>query len=141
MSTRCAILAAIVAVLGGNHRATAHDAREQEGHGSVMHQNERICTHASGRHRVEGSFVALRDGQVQVRKHDGELFDIKHHLAPVHLEKTIGKGLPIAYALDGYPIFGYDEPDGSKVKRLDTFNRHEDDERRYHYHATKPTRT
>ena len=35
--------------------------------------------------------------------HCGRADDYHYHLAPVHLEKTIGKGLPIAYALDGYP--------------------------------------
>ena len=45
--------------------------------------------------------------------HCGRADDYHYHIAPVHLEKTIGKGLPIAYALDGYPIYGYDEPDGS----------------------------
>ena len=35
------------------------------------------------------------------------------------------------------PIYGYDEPDGSKAERLDAFNGHEDAEKHYHYHATK----
>ena len=55
----------------------------------------------------------------------------------MHLEKTIGKGLPIAYALDGYPIYGYEEPDGSPVVGLDAFNGHKDMNGNYHYHATK----
>ena len=33
--------------------------------------------------------------------HCGRADDYHYHLAPVHLEKTIGQGLPIAYALDG----------------------------------------
>ena len=55
----------------------------------------------------------------------------------MHLEKTVGKGLPIAYALDGYPIYGYKEPDGSKVTNLDPLNGHKDAKGQYHYHATK----
>ncbi len=69
--------------------------------------------------------------------HCGRADDYHYHIAPVHLEKTIGKGLPIAYALDGYPIYGYDEPDGSPVVGLDPFNGHKDKNGNYHYHATK----
>ncbi|MCX7418939.1 MAG: YHYH protein [Planctomycetia bacterium] len=69
--------------------------------------------------------------------HCGRADDYHYHIAPVHLEKTIGKGLPIAYALDGYPIYGYDEPDGSPVVGLDAFNGHKDKSGNYHYHATK----
>ena len=69
--------------------------------------------------------------------HCGRADDYHYHIAPVHLEKTVGKGLPIAYALDGYPIYGYDEPDSSKVVGLDAFNGHKDKQGNYHYHATK----
>ncbi|MBS0204172.1 MAG: YHYH protein [Planctomycetes bacterium] len=69
--------------------------------------------------------------------HCGRADDYHYHIAPVHLEKTVGRGLPIAYALDGYPIYGYDEPDGSKVTGLDAFNGHKDARGNYHYHATK----
>ena len=69
--------------------------------------------------------------------HCGRADDYHYHVAPVHLEKQVGKGMPIAYALDGYPIYGYTEPDGSPVKGLDAFNGHEDADGNYHYHATK----
>jgi hypothetical protein len=69
--------------------------------------------------------------------HCGRADDYHYHIAPVHLEKQVGKGSPIAYALDGYPIYGYTEPDGSPVKGLDRFNGHEDADGNYHYHATK----
>lgn len=69
--------------------------------------------------------------------HCGRADDYHYHIAPVHLEKTVGKGLPIAYALDGYPIYGYEEPDGSPVVGLDAFNGHQDKTGNYHYHATK----
>lgn len=69
--------------------------------------------------------------------HCGRADDYHYHIAPVHLEKTVGKGLPIAYALDGYPIYGYEEPDGSPVVGLDAFNGHKDKNGNYHYHATK----
>jgi phosphatidylethanolamine-binding protein (PEBP) family uncharacterized protein len=69
--------------------------------------------------------------------HCGRADDYHYHIAPVHLEKQVGKGMPIAYALDGYPIYGYTEPDGSPVKGLDRFNGHERADGNYHYHATK----
>lgn len=69
--------------------------------------------------------------------HCGRADDYHYHIAPVHLEKQVGKGMPIAYALDGYPIYGYTEPDGSPVNGLDRFNGHEDAGGAYHYHATK----
>lgn len=69
--------------------------------------------------------------------HCGRADDYHYHIAPVHLERQIGKGMPIAYALDGYPIYGYDEPDGSPVKGLDACGGHEDAAGNYHYHATK----
>jgi Raf kinase inhibitor-like YbhB/YbcL family protein len=69
--------------------------------------------------------------------HCGRADDYHYHIAPVHLEKTVGKGLPIAYALDGYPIYGYEEPNGEKVQGLDAFNGHVDGQGHYHYHATK----
>jgi phosphatidylethanolamine-binding protein (PEBP) family uncharacterized protein len=69
--------------------------------------------------------------------HCGRADDYHYHVAPVHLEKQVGKGMPIAYALDGYPIYGYTEPDGSPVRGLDRCNGHEDADGNYHYHATK----
>lgn len=69
--------------------------------------------------------------------HCGRADDYHYHLPPVHLEKQVGKGRPIAYALDGYPIYGFEEPDGSKVKNLDRLGGHADAAGNYHYHATK----
>lgn len=69
--------------------------------------------------------------------HCGRADDYHYHIAPVHLEKTVGKGKPLAFALDGYPIYGYEEPDGSKPQGLDRFNGHKDSAGNYHYHATK----
>lgn len=69
--------------------------------------------------------------------HCGRADDYHYHIAPVHLQEVVGKAQPIAYALDGYPIYGYEEPDGSPVKNLDAFNGHKDADGNYHYHATK----
>ena len=69
--------------------------------------------------------------------HCGRADDYHYHDAPVFLEKQLGKGQPIAVALDGYAIYGYDEPDGSKVGKLDAFGGHETKALGYHYHAQK----
>ena len=69
--------------------------------------------------------------------HCGRADDYHYHIAPVHLEPKVGKGKPLAYALDGYPIYGYEEPDGLKAAKLDRFNGHEQAGMSYHYHATK----
>ncbi|OQX29475.1 MAG: hypothetical protein B0D92_03590 [Spirochaeta sp. LUC14_002_19_P3] len=65
--------------------------------------------------------------------HSGRADDYHYHLAPVHLADKTHNG-PIAYALDGFPIYGMNEPDGSPAKDLDDYHGHfyEDS---YHYHA------
>lgn len=69
--------------------------------------------------------------------HCGRGDDYHYHIAPVHLQESVGKQNPIAYALDGFPIFGYTNPDGSPVGKLDKFNGQFDSNGDYHYHATK----
>lgn len=68
--------------------------------------------------------------------HCGRADDYHYHIAPLHLQERAGKGMPIAYALDGYPIYGLTEPDGSAVGRLDECHGHEDVKVGYHYHAS-----
>lgn len=69
--------------------------------------------------------------------HAGRSDDYHYHIAPLHLQEIVGKGKPVAYALDGYPIFGLTERDGATVKDLDVFNGHKDAKGNYHYHSTK----
>lgn len=69
--------------------------------------------------------------------HAGRGDDYHYHVAPLHLQQQAGPGQPIAFALDGFPIYGLAEPDGSPVTKLDEFNGHLDAAGRYHYHATK----
>jgi len=69
--------------------------------------------------------------------HCGRADDYHYHVAPLHLQKIVGKKKPIAYALDGFPIFGEVEVDGKAVKGLDEFNGHYDAKKNYHYHGTK----
>ncbi|MFM7743931.1 MAG: YHYH protein, partial [Verrucomicrobiota bacterium] len=68
--------------------------------------------------------------------HCGRADDYHYHAAPLHLQETLGKALPIAYALDGYAIYGLAEPDGSAPKGLDPFNGHTTPALGYHYHAS-----
>jgi len=68
--------------------------------------------------------------------HCGRADDYHYHIAPLHLQTVVGKGMPIAYALDGYPIYGLTEPDGSPVGKLDECHGHEDVKVGYHYHAS-----
>ena len=69
--------------------------------------------------------------------HCGRADDYHYHIAPLHLQTIIGKKLPIAYALDGFPIYGDTEIDGKPIAKLDEFNGHFDAKKNYHYHGTK----
>ncbi len=67
--------------------------------------------------------------------HCGLADDYHYHLAPVHLQSVLGVDKPVAWALDGYPIYGYTEPDGTPRQPLDTNGGHEHGPWAYHYHA------
>ena len=85
--------------------------------------------------RGEDAFLA---GELdQWGGHCGRGDDYHYHKAPVHLEAIVGRGNPIAFALDGYPIYGLTEADGSPVGKLDEFNGQFDADGNYHYHATE----
>ncbi len=68
--------------------------------------------------------------------HCGRGDDYHYHAAPLHLEEAVGPENPIAYALDGYAIYGSVEPDGSAVEDLDEYNGHTVGSGVYHYHGT-----
>ncbi|GAB2756455.1 hypothetical protein GCM10027020_05720 [Nocardioides salsibiostraticola] len=68
--------------------------------------------------------------------HCGRGDDYHYHVAPLHLEEAVGPQNPIAYALDGYAIYGSVEPDGSAVQDLDEYNGHPGIDGAYHYHGT-----
>ncbi|TWT98484.1 YHYH protein [Stieleria varia] len=69
--------------------------------------------------------------------HCGRGDDYHYHIAPVHLEAVAGKGNPIAFALDGFPLYGYLDHESSDAGELDEFNGQFDEQGKYHYHATK----
>lgn len=68
--------------------------------------------------------------------HCGRADDYHYHATPFHLQDVAGKGQPVAYALDGYPIYGLTEPDGSAPTKLDALNGHETTALGYHYHGS-----
>lgn len=68
--------------------------------------------------------------------HCGRADDYHYHVAPLHLEDAVGSSKPIAYALDGFAIYGSVEPDGSPLAALDEYNGHIGSDGIYHYHGT-----
>lgn len=68
--------------------------------------------------------------------HCGRADDYHYHAAPLHLSAIVGAKKPIAYALDGFPIYGALEPNGSAMAPLDELNGHFDAKKKYHYHGT-----
>jgi hypothetical protein len=69
--------------------------------------------------------------------HCGRADDYHYHVLPLHLESMTGKGMPLAFALDGYPIYGLREADGRLPMGLDALNGHEAEPIGYHYHASE----
>jgi phosphatidylethanolamine-binding protein (PEBP) family uncharacterized protein len=69
--------------------------------------------------------------------HCGRADDYHYHIAPIHLQKQIGDDVPVAWALDGYPIYGYQDEKAPDFAPLDQWNGHKDADGNYHYHATK----
>ncbi len=61
--------------------------------------------------------------------------DYHYHIFPTHLTAVLGNSKPIAWALDGYPVYGYVEPDGSALQALDSDGGHDHGTYGYHYHA------
>ncbi len=70
--------------------------------------------------------------------HCGRADDYHYHAAPFHLEALVGKGKPIAYALDGYPIYGSTGPDGKPVdeKSLDALRGKVGSDGQYAYYGS-----
>ncbi|MEY3990959.1 MAG: hypothetical protein RI985_2040 [Chloroflexota bacterium] len=65
--------------------------------------------------------------------HAGRADDYHYHIAPLHLQAFLGADQPIAYALDGYAIYGLLEANGSEPVGLDAFNGHIGPDGVYHY--------
>jgi hypothetical protein len=79
---------------------------------------------------------ALVDGQLDnFGGHCGRADDYHYHTAPLHLYSYTNDTLPIAYALDGFAVFGEKERDGSAMVALDVNHGHNYGGI-YHYHGT-----
>ncbi len=68
--------------------------------------------------------------------HCGRADDYHYHIAPMHLSNTSGLK-PIAFALDGFAVYGLKEPDGNPMNSLDECHGHIGSNGVYHYHGTK----
>jgi hypothetical protein len=66
--------------------------------------------------------------------HCGKADDYHYHAAPLHLAQTANQ--PIAFALDGFPVYGNKEPDGTTLQSLDSCHGHLGSDGLYHYHGT-----
>ncbi len=67
--------------------------------------------------------------------HCGRGDDYHYHAAPLHLSAINGLK-PIAFALDGFAVYGSKEPDGSLMSALDSCHGHVGVNKIYHYHGT-----
>ena len=67
--------------------------------------------------------------------HCGKGDDYHYHAAPLHLS-TLNGLKPIAFALDGFSVYGAKEPDGSSMSSLDSCHGHVTTGSVYHYHGT-----
>ena len=61
--------------------------------------------------------------------HCGRADDYHYHLPPTHLQTTVGSGNPIAYAVDGFPVYG-ETPD-----QLDEYLGKFNTDSSYQYHT------
>ena len=67
--------------------------------------------------------------------HCGRGDDYHYHAAPMHLS-TLNGLKPIAFAVDGFPVYGTKEPDGTNMNALDSCHGHNGTNGLYHYHGT-----
>jgi len=79
---------------------------------------------------------AFLDGQLDdFGGHCGRGDDYHYHTAPLHLHNQTSSTMPIAYAFDGFAVFGNVEPDGTPMNTLDANHGHNFNGV-YHYHGT-----
>lgn len=63
--------------------------------------------------------------------HCGRADDYHYHLPPLHLQKQVGAGNPIAYAVDGFPVYG------ETTDKLDQYLGKINSAGSYEYHTIK----
>ena len=80
---------------------------------------------------------AFLDGQLdQYGGHSGRADDYHYHIAPNVLYSKVPLTSPVAFALDGFAIYGSKEPDGTAQKTLDANHGHYGSDGVYHYHSS-----
>jgi len=80
---------------------------------------------------------AYLDGQLDnYGGHCGRADDYHYHTAPMHLYSATSATLPIAYALDGFAVYGSTEPNGTAMQTLDANHGHYGTDGVYHYHGS-----
>jgi len=80
---------------------------------------------------------AFLDGQLDNwGGHCGRADDYHYHTAPLHLYGYTTSTLPIAYAFDGFAVYGSLEPDGTPMQTLDANHGHYGPTNVYHYHGS-----
>ncbi|WP_422082070.1 YHYH protein [Ulvibacterium sp.] len=62
--------------------------------------------------------------------HCGRADDYHYHVPPTHLEATVGADQPVAYALDGFPVYG------ETTEELDEYLGKFNEDGSYQYHTT-----
>ncbi|UKN00462.1 YHYH protein [Paracrocinitomix mangrovi] len=67
--------------------------------------------------------------------HAGTGDDYHYHLPPTHLDGGSSPTI-IAYALDGFPVYGSLEPDGTPMQDLDPLYHGHEIDGNFHYHGT-----
>lgn len=61
--------------------------------------------------------------------HCGRADDYHYHLPPTHLQETVGEGMPVAYAVDGFPVYG------ETTEELDEYLGRFNSDGSYQYHT------
>lgn len=80
---------------------------------------------------------AYVDGQLdQFGGHSGRADDYHYHIAPTVLYNKVPKNSPLAFALDGFAIYGNTEPEGTTQLPLDSNHGHYGKDGMYHYHIS-----
>lgn len=80
---------------------------------------------------------AFLDGQLDnFGGHCGRADDYHYHIAPLHLYNYTAQNKPIAFAFDGFAVYGSKEPEGGNMSALDSNHGHFGNNGIYHYHGT-----
>jgi len=68
--------------------------------------------------------------------HCGRADDYHYHIAPLHLYGQVAATMPVAFAFDGFAVYGSKEPDGTNMTTLDANHGHYWTNGVYHYHGS-----